>query len=180
MKSEKFKIIDFIRIFIKTLSSNLDSFPKKEYELKERIKKNSYDILEIAYEANSTEFVELKINLINKMLAKLKLIDYLLDLAVEMELLSNKKYLKMANRLADIEKYSRGWLEQTKKGLTIYKKDKENYLQNKDDTLVIKENKLLNNTKGKSKKPRSYQPPDKILLSNEASKNLEQVSLFVN
>jgi hypothetical protein len=41
MKSEKFKVVEFIRIFIKSLSTNLDSFPKKEYELKERIKKNS-------------------------------------------------------------------------------------------------------------------------------------------
>lgn len=52
MKQEKFKVIDYIRMFIKSMSINLDSFPKKEYEMKERIKQNSYDILEIAYEAN--------------------------------------------------------------------------------------------------------------------------------
>ncbi len=115
MKSEKFKVIDHIRMFIKSISVNLDSFPKKEYELKERIKNNAYDILEIAYEANSTEEIELKVTLINKILAKVKLVDFLLDMSVDMELLQNKKYLKLANRLGDIEKYSRGWLEQVKK-----------------------------------------------------------------
>lgn len=114
MKTEKFKIIDFIRIFIKAVSVNLDNFPKKEIELKDRIKKNSYDLLEIAYEANSTENLILKGNLINKMLAKEKVIDFLLDYSVEMELLTNKKYLKLANRLGDIEKYSMGWMEKVR------------------------------------------------------------------
>ena len=76
MKQEKFKVIDYIRLLIKSISVNLDSFPKKEYEIKKRIKKNSYDMLELAYEANNTEFVELKIHLINKLLAKIKLVDY--------------------------------------------------------------------------------------------------------
>mgnify|MGYP002531577278 CR=1 FL=1 len=56
MKQEKFKVVDFIRMFVKSLSFNLDSFPKKEYELKERVKKNAYDVLELAYEANTTAF----------------------------------------------------------------------------------------------------------------------------
>ena len=120
MKTEKFKVIDFIRMFIKSISINLDSFPKQEIELKERIKNNSYDILEIAYEANCCEDVELKINLINKMLSKIKVIDFLLDLAVDINVLPNKKYMKLANRLGDIEKYSASWKEQIKKNYTMY------------------------------------------------------------
>lgn len=115
MKTEKFKIIDFIRMFIQAVSINLENFPKKEYELKERIKQNSYDMLEIAYEANSTQDVHLKINLINKILAKVKVIDFLLDYSSDRELLTKKKYLKLADRLADIEKYTCGWMEKVKK-----------------------------------------------------------------
>ena len=85
-------------MFVKSLSFNLDSFPKKEYELKERVKKNAYDVLELAYEANTTEVMELKVNLINKILAKLRVIDFLLDMAVEMDLLPRKKYIKMGER----------------------------------------------------------------------------------
>lgn len=165
MKQEKFKIIDFIRLFIKAMSVNLDSFPKKEYEIKERIKKNSYDMLELAYEANSTEFVELKINLINKMLAKIKLIDFLLDLSVDMELLTNKKYMKLANRLADIEKYSSGWIIQAKKSFAICQNKMNN---NETDSTTI----IENNKKGKLLSDKN---PDAILLSDKSKNNLNKL-----
>ena len=169
MKQEKFKIVDFIRIFIKSISVNLDSFPKKEYEMKERIKKNSYDMLELAYEANSTEFIELKVNLINKMLAKIKVVDFLLDLSVDMELLPNKKYIKLANRLADIEKYSSGWIIQVKKGFKTYQNNINKELNGSlKDTIIIE-----NNKKGKLK---SDKQPDTILLSKQAKNSLDQIS----
>ena len=164
MKQEKFKVVDCIRQFIKSLSFNLDSFPKKEYELKERIKKNAYDILEIAYEANTTEVIELKINLINKMLAKIRLIDFLLDMAVEFNFLINKKYLKMANSLADIEKFSRGWLSHVKKGFEIYNSSD---LEDLNNTIIIENDK-------KDKKLRSEKKPDTILLSEKEKKKLNQ------
>ena len=163
MKQEKFKVVDFIRQFIKSLSFNLDSFPKKEYELKERIKKNAYDILELAYEANTTEVVELKVNLINKMLAKIRLIDFLLDMAVEFNFLINKKYLKMANSLADIEKFSRGWLAHVKKSFETYNgSDLE-----LNNTIIIENEK-------KNKKLRTDKKPDTILLSTKEKKELNQ------
>lgn len=157
-------MVDCIRLFIKSLSFNLDSFPKKEYELKERIKKNAYDILEIAYEANTTEVIELKINLINKMLAKIRVIDYLLDMAVELSLLPNKKYLKMGNSLADIEKFSRGWLVHIKKGLEFYKGSELKELNN---SIVITNDKI-------DKKLRSEKIPDTILLSIKEKNELNQ------
>ena len=171
MKPEKFKVVDYIRIFIKSLSSNLDSFPKKEYELKERIKKNSYDMLELAYEANSTEFVELKVNLINKMLAKIKLVDYLLDLAVDMTLLQNKKYLKMSNRLSDIEKYSRGWLAQAKESMTYCKRKLKNENKIDNETKIITE-------ENKNAKLRSNKEVDRIFESEKARNSLNQLSLW--
>lgn len=50
MKDEKFKVINFIRKLIVNLDSLLDNFPKKDIELKNRIRTNSYDLLELAYE----------------------------------------------------------------------------------------------------------------------------------
>ena len=52
MKEEKFKIIQFIRELIVTIDNELDNFPKKDIELKNRIRNSSYDILELAYQAN--------------------------------------------------------------------------------------------------------------------------------
>lgn len=122
MKTEKFKVLDCMRILIKSIYVNLDNFPKKESELKQKIKTNSFEMIEMAYEANSTESLELKIDLINKILAKTKVIDFLLDLSVDMEYLGKRQYIKLANRLGDIEKYSQGWMEQVKRALSNYKK----------------------------------------------------------
>lgn len=172
MKTEKFKVVDYIRMFIKALSANLDNFPKKEYELKDRIKKNSYDILELAYEANSSEFIELKLNLINKMLAKIKLVDYLLDLAVDMNLLPSKKYLKLSIRLGDIEKYSRGWMDSIKKDINLFFTNNSKSIQN------MKVN-LKNESKEKNNKSsRIYNEKDIFILSEKSKKSLEQLSLW--
>ena len=53
MKVEKFKIIQFIRELLLMIDKNMDNFPKKDIELKNRIRENSYDLLELSYEANT-------------------------------------------------------------------------------------------------------------------------------
>ena len=110
MKAEKFKVIDFIRELIVAIDKELESFPKKEIELKDRIKKNSFDILELSYEANGVEDIKVKVGLLEKILAKVKVIDFLLNLSYDKQLISQKKYLKLANRIDDITKYTTGWL----------------------------------------------------------------------
>jgi len=58
IKDEKFKIIQFIRELIIIIDKELDNFPKKDIELKNRIRNLSFDILELAYEANSVSNLE--------------------------------------------------------------------------------------------------------------------------
>ena len=110
MRTEKFKIIEFIRQLIIAIDKEMENFPKKDNELKSRIRSNSYDILELIYDANSSQNVELKISLIQKILAKVKVIDFLLNLSYDREIITSKKYLKLANRIDDITKYATGWL----------------------------------------------------------------------
>ena len=57
MKVEKFKIINFIRELLIMIDKQMDNFPKKDIELKNRIRVNSFDLLEIAYEANTDAFM---------------------------------------------------------------------------------------------------------------------------
>ena len=64
MKTEKFKVIQFIRELLITIDKEMDNFPKKDIELKNRIRSNSYDLLEISYEANSIEVITEKIRLL--------------------------------------------------------------------------------------------------------------------
>ena len=114
MKSEKFKILQFIREFILMIDKNMENFPKKDIELKNRIRENSYDILEIAYEANSLEDIQEKKKLLNKAIAKIKIIDFLLDLSCDKQLISQKRYLKFGNKMDDIVKYMVGLMNTLK------------------------------------------------------------------
>lgn len=110
MKTEKFKVIDFIRQLLVMIDKELENFPKKELELKNRIKTNGFDILELVYEANSIEDKEYKVKLLQRILAKIKVIDFLLNLSHDKEMINSKKYLKLANKIDDITKFTVGWL----------------------------------------------------------------------
>ena len=110
MKSEKFKVINYIRELLIMIDNELENFPKKELELKNRIKSNSYDILELSYEANNILDKNNKILILEKVLAKIKVIDFLLNLSYDKKLMSQKKYLKLANKIDDITKYTTGWI----------------------------------------------------------------------
>lgn len=88
----------------------MDNFPKKDIELKNRIRTNSYNLLEIAYEANNTQDIEYKKKLLNKALAKIKVIDFLLNLSYEKEIINQKRYYKFDNKIDDITKYTIGWI----------------------------------------------------------------------
>ena len=111
MNKEKFNIIQFIRELIVHIDNNMDNFPKKDIELKNRIRNNSYDLLEIAYEANATEDAKFKKELLIKCISKIKIIDFLLNLSYDKQIINEKKYLKFANKLDDIAKYTNGWLK---------------------------------------------------------------------
>ena len=110
MKVEKFKIIQFIRELLLMIDKQMDNFPKKDIELKNRIRENSFDILEIAYEANTTIDIEYKKKLLHKMIAKIKIIDFLLNLSYDKEIITAKKYYKFGDKMDDITKYTMGWI----------------------------------------------------------------------
>ena len=111
MKEDKFKVIQFIRELILSIDKQMDNFPKKDIELKNRIRSNSYDVLEIAYEANLTINIEDKKKLIFKLLSKCKIIDFLLNMSFDKKIITEKKYYKLSQRLDDIIKYATGWLK---------------------------------------------------------------------
>lgn len=109
MKEEKFKVIQFIREFIIKVDKELDNFPKKDIDIKVRIRNESYSLLELAYRANSTTNRNYKNRLLEESIAKLKLIDFLINLSYDKQIIPNKRYLKLGNTLDDIAKYMTGW-----------------------------------------------------------------------
>lgn len=111
MKQEKFKIIQFIRELIVYIDSHLDNFPKKDIELKNRIRSTSYDLLEISYEANTVSDTAKKKELLEKIIAKVKIIDFLLNLCYDKQIINSKRYLKFGDKIDDILKYTLGWIK---------------------------------------------------------------------
>lgn len=111
MKEEKFKVINFIRKLVVNLDNLLDNFPKKDIELKNRIRENSYDLLELAYEANVSTDNERKKVIIEKAIAKVKIIDFLVNICYDKQIINSKKYVKFGNSIDDITKYLSGWIK---------------------------------------------------------------------
>ena len=111
MKQEKFKIIQFIREFIIYIDNNLDNFPKKDIELKNKIRNISYELLELSYKANVTSNIEYKRDLLEEIIAKIKVIDFLLNLCYEKQIINSKRYIKFGEKMDDILKYTLGWIK---------------------------------------------------------------------
>ena len=117
MRTEKFKVIQFTRELLILIDNQMDNFSKKDIELKNRICTNSFDLLEINYEANSIPDTKEKIKLLNRALAKLKIIDFLLNLSLDKKLITQKKYYKLADKIDDILKYETGWMKKLNSNL---------------------------------------------------------------
>ena len=84
---------------------------KKDIELKNRIRMNSYDILELSYIGNNATDIEYKKEVIQKIIAKVKIIDFLINLSYDKQIITAKKYYKIANKIDDIVRYTTGWLK---------------------------------------------------------------------
>lgn len=111
IREEKFKVIQFVRELIMYIDKNLENFPKKDIELKNRLRNNSYDLLEIMYLANSSKNIEKKTELLEEVIAKVKVIDFLINLCYEKEIINGKKYMKFGSKIDDILKYTLGWIK---------------------------------------------------------------------
>lgn len=51
------------------------------------------------------------------MLAKIKVIDFLLNLSLDKQIINEKKYYKLGNKMDDITKYIVGWVHSLKQGM---------------------------------------------------------------
>ena len=109
MQQEKFKVIEFIRELLKNIDKNMDNFPKKDIEIKNRIRNISYDLLELVYEANTTSNDSRKEELLDKSVSKIKVIDFLINLSYEKEIINTKRFIKFGDSINEIVKYLVGW-----------------------------------------------------------------------
>lgn len=113
MKEEKFKVINYIRELVLNVDKNLDNFPKKDIEIKNRIRNESYDILELAYKINVSKDIN-RVNYIDEIIAKIKVIDFLVNLCYDKQIINSKRYIKFGESLDNIIKYLVGWKKSIK------------------------------------------------------------------
>ena len=111
MKEEKFKVIQLIRDLVVAIDKDMANYPKKDAEIKNRIRTNTYDILELSYKANISTDSDYKKKVIFDIIAKIKVIDFLLNLSLDKQLITSKRYCSLGRRLDDIAKYTNGWLK---------------------------------------------------------------------
>jgi len=109
MKYEKFKIINLIKELILNIDKNLVNFPKREIELKQEIKKAGYELLLVVYEGNITTDMEKRQDLQEKAIAKLKYIDFLVNLCYDKQIINGKKYIKFGESIDNIIRYIVAW-----------------------------------------------------------------------
>ena len=109
MKEEKFKVINYIRNLLVVIDNELDNFPKKDIEIKNRIRNNSYDLLEIVYYANNIQDRLQKKNMLDQAIAKIKILDFLINLCYDKKIINTKKYIKFGKIMDEIIKYLIGW-----------------------------------------------------------------------
>lgn len=115
MKYEKFKIINLIKEIVINIDKNIINFPKKEIELKRKIKEASYNLILIAYEANVTTNTERRLELQEKAIAHVKYLDFLINICYDKQIINGKKYIKFGEALDNIIRYITGWINATKK-----------------------------------------------------------------
>lgn len=114
MKQDKFKVVNLIKELIVNIDQNLTNFPKKEIELKHKIKEASYNLLLMSYEANNTTNMKRRVEFQEKCIAYVKYIDFLFNLCYDKQIINGKKYLKFGEKLDIIVRYIVAWRNATK------------------------------------------------------------------
>ena len=113
MKKEKFVVINCIRELIVNIDKYLVNFPKRDIEITQQISIISKEMLLLAYEANASENKEKRKDIQEKIIARLKYLDFLINLCYDKQIINGKRYLKFGESIDYILKYANGWRKST-------------------------------------------------------------------
>lgn len=113
MINDKLKIVVLVKEFLQTIDENLINFPKKEIELKQEIRRRGYDLLFTVNEANITSITIKRRELIERAIALIKQLDFLIKMCADKQIINYKKYYKFGEKLEQIIRYLIGWLKAT-------------------------------------------------------------------
>ena len=109
MKQEKFIVVNLAKELIVKVDKYLVNFPKKDLELLKAIRETANGILLDVYIANSSTNLEKRKDIQEGIVAKIKYLDFLINLIYDKKVINSKKYLKFGEELEYILKYVNGW-----------------------------------------------------------------------
>ncbi len=104
MKNE-FLIVKNIKEFIVSLDNFLNNYPRKEYELRNRLVNTSYDLLELVYISNY------KKDYLDRISSLISMLDFYLELSFKKKIINEKRVMNMSNKLLIINKMVYKWYE---------------------------------------------------------------------
>ena len=111
--NNKFLIGKNIKEFIFLLDDYLLNYPKKYFELRNRLVNDSYKLLELVYLANYSSNLERKEFQIEA-LTRINLIDFYLESSFRNKIISSNQCVKLSNKLLVINKMLYKWIESEK------------------------------------------------------------------
>lgn len=117
MKDDKFKIVVIAKKFSFNLNSVLCRFPNNEKVLKDKIKSLIYEIIEYIYEANYMpldKYREERIKYQIKILAKVSMIDCLLEEAYRKGYITETIFHEKVKELNELSMRIKGWISYEK------------------------------------------------------------------
>ncbi len=106
---DKFYVTRLIKELIHSFDQYLTNFPHKEIEIKREIMSTSYQMLKIAYEANTTFDLKKRVDIQDKIISNIKYLDYLVNVCYDKQIINSKRYLKFGENLDYLLKYVIGW-----------------------------------------------------------------------
>ena len=104
MKNE-YLIVKNIKEFILSLDNFLSNYPRKEYELRNRLVNTSYDLLELVYRSNY------KKDYLDRISSLISMLDFYLELSFKKKIINEKRVMNMSNKLLIINKMVYKWYE---------------------------------------------------------------------
>lgn len=107
--NDNFNIIRYIKEFIITLDDYLINYPRREFELRNRLVNDSYELLEFVYFANYSK-LDKRYDVQIKCLMKINLIDFYIEYSFKKKIISEKQSIKLSNLLLNINKMMYGWI----------------------------------------------------------------------
>ncbi len=108
--NDKFVIAKYIKEFIMILDDYLINYPRKYFELRNRLVNDSYELLELVYTANYTNIDKRK-DIQIKTIMKVNLIDFYIEQSFKKRIISEKQSIKLSNRLLSINKMLFKWIQ---------------------------------------------------------------------